>query len=107
VSFPEILTDSSTETENSKITSGGSAVLRGSLLRFDPQDTRQGIFFVAADNPAEEIRVDIYITIRSTEVTLQIPVLEPKNYILIVKSSYYSRTSVRKGEMDCVLTVEN
>jgi hypothetical protein len=104
---PEVLTDVSSETENSKITCGGVAVLRGSLLRFDPLDTQQGIFFVAADNPALEIRAEKYSTIRSTEITFQIPELEPKDYILFVKSSYYSWTTVRKGEMECVLTVES
>jgi len=102
---PEILTDSTTETDNSKITSGGGAVLRGSLLKFDPQDVQQGIFFVAADNPAEEIRVQVYQTVRSNEVSFTIPVLVPKDYVLIVKSSYYSWSTVRKGEMENLLTV--
>jgi len=105
--FPEALSDVSSETENGKLTIGGVAVLRGSLLKFDPLDVQQGIFFVAADNPAEEIRAEKYSTIRSNEVNFQIPELEPKDYILIVKSSYYSWSKVRKGEMDNVLKVES
>jgi len=101
---PEIFTDASSGTDNSKITGGGVAILRGSLLKFDPQDSQQGIFFTAADNPAEETRVENYATIRSTEVNFQVPALEPKDYILSVKSTYYSWTSVRKGEMEYVLT---
>ena len=104
--LPEILTDSSTDTENGRITSGGTAVLRGSLLKFNPKDAQQGIFFVAADNPAEEIRVEIYQTIRSNEITFQIPELQPNEYTLVVKSDYYSWSSVRKGELDCTLSVE-
>jgi len=100
---PESLTDASSETENTKLTPGGVAVLRGSLLKFDPNDVQQGIFFVAADNPAEEIRADKYATIRSSEVNFQIPALEAKDYILTVKSAYYSWTKVRKGEMENVL----
>jgi len=102
---PEILTDASTETDNSRITPAGVAVLRGSLLKFDPQDVQQGIFFIAADNPTEEIRVENYATIRSNEVNFQIPALEPKDYILVVKSSYYGWSTVRKGELDCTLSV--
>jgi len=104
--LPEILTDSSTDTENGRITSGGTAVLRGSLLKFNPKDAQQGIFFVAADNPAEEIRVEIYQTIRSNEITFQIPELQANEYTLVVKSDYYSWSSVRKGELDCTLSVE-
>ena len=103
---PEILTDSTTETDNSKITSGGGAVLRGSLLKFDPADVQQGIFFVAADNPAEEIRVQVYQTLRSNEISFTIPILEPKDYSVTVKSTYYGWASVRKGEMENVLSVE-
>jgi hypothetical protein len=44
---PEILTDASTGTDNRIITTGGVAVLRGSLLKFDPKNIEQGIFFVA------------------------------------------------------------
>ena len=104
--FPEILTDAKTEMENSIITSGGIAVLRGSLLKFDPQDIQQGIFFIAVDNSADEIRAVNYTTIRSHEINFQIPALEPKDYFLAVKSSYYSWTTVRKGEIDCILSVE-
>ena len=104
---PDVLTDSTSDTENSRITSGGIAVLRGSLLKFDPKDSQQGIFFVAADNPAEEIRAENYTTIRSNEVNFQIPALDTKNYFLVVKSDYYSWTNVRKGEMESILTVES
>jgi len=102
---PEILTDGTTETDNDRITSNGSAVLRGSLLRFDPKNVEQGIFFVAADNPAEEIRAEIYTAMRSSEVNFQIPTLQPKNYILVVKSDYYGWSSVRKGELEYTLSV--
>jgi len=103
--LPEILTDSSTDTENSKITGGGVAVLRGSLLKFNPKDVQQGIFFVAADNPAEEIRAEQYPTIRSTEVTFVVPSLQPKEYFLTLKSDYLW-SSVRKGELEYTLSVE-
>ena len=102
---PEIFTDAGTVTDNGRITPAGVAVLRGSLLKFDPKDGEQGIFFVAADNPAEEIRVENYTTIRSNEVNFQIPALEPKDYILVVKSSYYGWSTVRKGELDGTLSV--
>jgi hypothetical protein len=103
--LPEIVTDASSETDNFKVTPGGLAVVRGSLLKFDPQDTQQGIFFVSVDNLAEEIRAEIYTTIRSNEINFQIPALEVKSYVLVVKSSHYSWSSVRKGEMEYILTV--
>jgi len=102
---PEIFTDASTETDNSKITPAGVAVLRGSLLKFDPKDVQQGIFFIAADNPAEEVRAEVYSAIRSNEIYFQIPSLQPKDYTLIVKSSFYSWSSVRKGELEYTLSV--
>jgi len=102
---PETIIDASSETENSKVTTGGVAVLRGSLLKFDPQDAGQGIFFVSADNPTEETRAVNYTTIRSNEVNFQIPPLEPKEYMLAVKSSYYCWTNVRKGELESILSV--
>ena len=104
---PEILSDTSTGTDNAQITGGGIAILRGSLLKFDPLDTQQGIFFAAVDNPAEEIRVKNYGLIRAKEVHFQIPPLEPKNYVLSVKSSHYAVSSVRKGEMEYMLTVKS
>ena len=104
---PELLTDISTGMDNSRITGGGIAILRGSLLKFDPCDTKQGIFFTAADNPAEEIRVENYALIRTKEVNFQIPALDPKAYLLSVKSSYYAMSSVRKGEMEYLLTLES
>jgi len=80
--------------------------LRGSLLKFNTQDAQQGIFFAAADNPAEEVRVQVYQTVRSNEVSFTIPALEPKDYFLIVKSSYYGWSNVRKGEMENLLRVK-
>jgi len=102
---PEILTDGTTETDNDRITSGGLAVLRGSLLRFDPKNPEQGIFFIAADNPAEEIRAEVYTAMRSSEVNFQIPSLQPNDYILVVKSDYYGWSSIRKGELEYTLSV--
>jgi hypothetical protein len=102
---PEILTDGSTETENRRITPAGLAVLRGSLLKFDPKDVQQGIFFIATDNPAEETRAEIYTTLRSNEINFQIPALQPKDYTLVVKSSYYSWSIARKGELEYTLSV--
>ena len=104
---PDVLADSISGTENSRITCGGIAVLRGSLLKFDPKDTQQGIFFIAADNPAEEIRAENYTTIRSNEINFQVPALDTKDYFLVVKSDYYSWTKVRKGEMESILSAES
>jgi len=58
------------------------------LPQFDPKDVQQGIFFIAADNPAEEVRTEVYSAIRSNEVYFQISALQPKDYSLIVKSSF-------------------
>jgi len=41
-----------------------------------------------------------YTAMRSSEVNFQIPTLQPKNNILVVKSDYYGWSSVRKGELE-------
>ncbi len=52
---PQLFIDGSSQEMNLSASPGGIGVLKGILLKFDPADSLQGVFFAAADNPFVEI----------------------------------------------------
>jgi hypothetical protein len=75
-------------------------LLRGLLLRFDPEDEQQGIFFVPVDNPATEIRAELYASIKPSEVYFKIPALASGEYAVVVKTIPKEGKGLKRGELE-------
>ena len=56
---PQVFIDGSSQEINTSASPGGIGVLKGSLMKFDPSDSALGIFFIPAENPLNEIRVNV------------------------------------------------
>ncbi|MDR0815107.1 MAG: DUF4469 domain-containing protein [Bacteroidales bacterium] len=105
IPVPEIFTDALTGEDNFWATSGGLGVLKGQLLKFDPEDVQQGVFFVPVNNPAVEIRAGVYSGIKPSEVHFQVPTLESGEYSVIVKSIPKTGKGLKRGELETVVNV--
>jgi hypothetical protein len=103
---PAIFTDTHSEEHNFLVTSGGIGMLRGKLLKFDPKDIQQGIFFIPVDDPGTEIRVSDYSRLKPAEVHFHIPVLESGDYRLVVKTIPRSGGELQEGKLKHVIIVE-
>jgi hypothetical protein len=102
---PILFTDSRTGEENFWATSGEIGALRGQLLKFDPKDLEQGIFFVPIEDPGTEIRAELYSRIKPAEVNFQVPVLASGEYKLVVKTIPKEGKGIKTGELETVLNV--
>ena len=105
IPIPQLFTDGSSEETNLSASSGGIAVLRGCLLKFDPADSELGIFFVSTDDPNNETRVDVYSGIKPSEIHFQIPNLPSGTYTIAVKTRFRNGLSILRGEMRTNVTV--
>jgi hypothetical protein len=65
---------------NNQTSHGNMSIIRGSNIRFDPEDVEQGIFFISENDPPTKIRVDSYGEIKSTQVHFIVPHLLAGNY---------------------------
>jgi len=101
---PELFIDSCSETENKSATPQSMAMLKGHDLKFDPKDLRQGIFFVP-ETGVDNIRVNIYSIIRTTEIVFSVPHLLPGNYTVVVRAIMRRHKSVRGGVLQRMITV--
>jgi hypothetical protein len=88
---------------HSKVTPGGQGMITGELLKFDPGDAAQGIFFVAADNTAT--RVESVAWNGPTKQIFLVPALAPGEYVLQVRASFNGNGDVRTGALLDKLTV--
>lgn len=104
--YPTLLKmkDYASETDNDRLSPGGSGEIMGSLLKFDPEDSAQGIFFITADGTETKV----------TSVMLNTPskllFIVPRNlsagtYKLEVRTIVRHTTSIRKGKLPVPLTV--
>ncbi len=88
---------------NEVLTPGEGGHLTGRLLRFDPADPAQGVFFVAADGTA--VRAERLLDVRSRKVVLLAPALPAGVYQLEVRASFNGNGDVRRGMLGSPLTV--
>ncbi len=65
---------------NKTATPGILGKLEGSNLKFDPNDTRQGVFFISSDDNHLKFRAAVYSGITPSAVHLQIPILPAGTY---------------------------
>lgn len=99
---PEIFyfIDSVTDDVNSTGTSGGTARIVGCQLRFDKADPKQGIFFVSVADPAVEHRASVYSGIKPAEVHATMPVLEPGEYKVVIRTMTPNNKEMVTGTLD-------
>lgn len=104
VSGPVIdqLRDFKTKTTNGTLTGGGTARLRGSLLKVDLADPQQGVFLVAANGTAT--RVDELHDNLPAEFLFTVPEgLAAGTYQLEVRTRYRSGSELKTAKMPVTL----
>ena len=90
-------------TANQVLTPGEGAHLTGRLLRFDPADPEQGVFFVAVDGT--RTRVERFLDIQPSKVILLAPTLPAGDYKIEVNASFNDNGDLRSGRLETQLTV--
>ena len=89
---------------NGPLTPGGMGQIIGHRLKFDPDDTAQGIFFIAEDGT--ETRVSVVGRNKPGELMFLVPDgLASGEYRLEVRAILKGSKEVRRGRLDEVLTV--
>lgn len=79
-------TDAASATTDDVATPGGIGTINGKFLHFDATDLSQGVFFVPTYNPEMQIRAFIYSRIFPKDLSFIIPMLEPGEYRVMVKT---------------------
>jgi hypothetical protein len=100
---PEEYYDVNSGELNNTLTPGGLGQVTGKLLKFDPVDPQQGIFFVAAD--ASDTMVEFVGRNKPSELSFIVPSLPPGVYHLEVRAIPYDTGEVRTGTLSKPLTV--
>ncbi len=101
---PEEFYDFTSESKNGVVTPGGPARLIGHRLKFDPSDSRQGIFFIAADG--SETRVAMMMRNKPAELMFMIPSpLASGDYTIEVRTITTKDDKVRQGTLREVVSV--
>jgi len=101
---PVVFIDATSNTINELATPQSIAKLKGHDLKFNPEDPKQGIFFVPETGSAN-VRVNFYSNIRTTEIDFLIPPLPPGNYTIVVQAIMRMHKSVRGGALQKLITV--
>ena len=91
---------------NTSAVSDGYGTINGRSLRFDPADSRLGVFFVTENDRSNEIPMSGYLEIRPSKLHFKIPVLSAGNYRVIVKSLSRNGSNVLQGELKYSISVE-
>lgn len=105
-STPEVLEfeDVNSGSRNGPITPGGLGKLTGSRLKYEPNDTRQGIFFI--DGAGAETRVTVISYNKPKSLHFQIPApLATGAYTLEVRAVVRGSSNVRAGTLPHTLQV--
>ena len=98
--------DHGSSTKNEYVTAGGGARITGSLLKFDPDEPAQGIFFIDTDS-GQEYRVQPpLLRNKPSELICMIPTLPPGKYRLEVRSIVFNTTKLRTGQLSSPLVVK-
>lgn len=79
-------TDAASTEVNTLATPGGIGTVNGKHLFFDKNNLNLGVFFVPVNNPGTAIRAMIYSRIFPKELSFCIPVLEPGDYRIMLKT---------------------
>lgn len=98
---PQVFHDHMSNLDNSVVTPGSGAKIKGYRLKFDQTDPEQGVFFVSASGV--ETRVEQVLSIRPSEVIIILPALPADMYRLEVRGMFGK--TVRAGSLTQKLTV--
>lgn len=101
--LPLVYVDLASGERNRSLTPGGAGQLIGRRLRFDPADTRQGVFFVAPDGAA--VRAAEVIKTAPAEVIVIAPALAAGHYTLELRATFNGGEQLRSGVLDVPLAV--
>lgn len=102
---PQLFIDGSSQEINLSASPGSIGVLKGSLMKFDPSDNTQGVFFLSAENPENETRVSAYSGIKPSEIHFQIPELPSGTYAIVVKTLSKNGNSIQRGELKKLINI--
>jgi len=73
---PTTFIDGITKKNNPTVTAGGIGALYDALLRLDPDDVQQGVFFASVDTPVNKVRAVGYSRVKPAEIHFQTPNLQ-------------------------------
>jgi hypothetical protein len=102
---PRQFLDGTSGAVNSTATSDRSGVLKGTSLKFDVSDNRQGVFFVAANDPSNETRAQVYTEIKPSVIHFEIPSLPAGDYKVVAKSLSRNGNTILNGELKNSITI--
>jgi len=91
---------------NTAAISDGSGVITGKWLKFNPDDSRLGIFFISENNPSIVIRMTGYTEIKPSKVHFRIPFIPPGKYRIIVRNLSRDKSAILQGELKLRIIVE-
>lgn len=98
--------DVNSDTSNEFITPGGGARITGSLLKFDEEDTGQGVFFVN-EQTMKETKVEAsMLKNKPSELIFLTPELPAGTYRVEVRSIIYNTKKMRSGHLSDPLVVK-
>jgi hypothetical protein len=96
-------TDLKTKTINESFSPGQIASIKGTLLKFDEEDDKQGIFFIAADST--ETRVSNVVKNKPSELLFFVPEsLTTGTFQIEVRTIFKNNKSMRTGRLLIDLT---
>ncbi len=101
---PEEYSDAASGSVNDILTPGGIGKVRGNLLRFDPADPLQGVFF-RDTNGGGETRVEACGEVLPGSLHLIVPGLAAGSYKLVVRTLLNCDGEIHSGMLKEVLTV--
>ena len=91
-----------------KTASAGSVgILKGVLMKFDKTDKLQGIFLIPTCSSNSDIRIESYITIKSSEILFLFPQSLPKGeYLLEVRSTMRTKNTLFTACLGNSITIQ-
>lgn len=104
--FALTYTDGVSKEVNASAVSDGVGVIRGKRLRFDPEDSRLGVFFIPLSDPSAEIRATVYSEIKPSSVYFKVPAIPAGDYKIAVRTLSNSGTEVLQGDLKYKIHVD-
>ena len=97
------LVDAATGSVNDQVGSESLARLRGSYLKYNANDSLQGIFFIAADGT--ETRVTVISLNKPGELHFMVPALATGEYRVEVRAIIKGHKELLSGRLGAVITI--
>ena len=87
---------------NTSAVSDDYGTIVGKWLKFDPEDSRLGVFFIPADDPLNEIPMPGYLEIMPSKLHFKIPALPAGTYKVVVRTLSRNGINVLPGEQQVI-----